>query len=412
MQVNQAAKVTAPNRLFARMRRMGSAAVVLATLGCLSPSVWAVSQSVADEISDLMAQNDWRQASSVAERYLRQSPDDVRVRFLSGVIASEQGENDKAIGIFSALTREYPSLPEPYNNLAVLYAAQGDQRKAAETLEMAIRTSPSYATAHENLGDLYAQMASSAYAKALQIDASRQKVEPKLALIHQIVPASDAASMPVAVAVASAPTPPSVPRLVAPSTPAEAPALAPVVMPAPAVSQELPSKVAALAPAPVAAVEKTPTPAPVPAPVRAPEPIPAPAPAPAPTAMPASNVIAIASAQEKSSQKAVVDAVHAWANAWRDQDIDPYLGAYARDFQPADGTNLESWKAQRRSRIVGRAPITLDVSDIQVDIKGEQATANFQQYYASGGFKTTTRKVLTMKQERGHWRIVGERTGR
>jgi len=61
-------------------------------------------------------------------------------------------------------------MPEPYNNLAVLYAAEGQERKAAEALEQAIRTNPSYTTAHENLGDLYARMASEAYAKALQLD--------------------------------------------------------------------------------------------------------------------------------------------------------------------------------------------------------------------------------------------------
>jgi len=47
-----------------------------------------------------------------------------------------------------------PELPEPYNNLAVLYAARGDHDGARDALLRAISTHPSYATAHENLGDI------------------------------------------------------------------------------------------------------------------------------------------------------------------------------------------------------------------------------------------------------------------
>ncbi|MDP3708456.1 MAG: hypothetical protein Q8R56_10270, partial [Polaromonas sp.] len=54
-------------------------------------------------------------------------------------------------------------------------------------LEMAIRTNPSYATAHENLGDVYARLASQAYSKALQLDSGNTGVQPKLALIRQLL---------------------------------------------------------------------------------------------------------------------------------------------------------------------------------------------------------------------------------
>jgi tetratricopeptide (TPR) repeat protein len=82
--------------------------------------------------------------------------------------------------------QDYPELPEPYNNLAVLYAGQGQFDKARAALEMAIRTNPSYATAHENLGDVYAKLASQAYSKALQLDSNNTGVQPKLALIRDL----------------------------------------------------------------------------------------------------------------------------------------------------------------------------------------------------------------------------------
>jgi tetratricopeptide (TPR) repeat protein len=84
----------------------------------------------------------------------------------------------EAIAVFTKLTEDYPELPEPYNNLAVLYAADGQYDKARAALEMAMRTNPTYATAHENLGDVYAKLASQAYDKALQIDPGANVPQP------------------------------------------------------------------------------------------------------------------------------------------------------------------------------------------------------------------------------------------
>ena len=106
---------------------------------------------------------------------------------------------------------DYPDLPEPYNNLAVIYASQGQYDKARGALEQSIRTHPSYATAYENLGDVYAKLASQAYDKALQIDSTNPAAKNKLALVRELVggasatvvaAAPAAASQPVAVAAA------------------------------------------------------------------------------------------------------------------------------------------------------------------------------------------------------------------
>jgi hypothetical protein len=102
------------------------------------------------------------------------------------LILTEQVKTAEAIKIFTALTEDYPELPEPYNNLAVLYAGQGQYDKAKQALEMAIRTHPSYATAHENLGDIYAKMASQAYDRALQLDRSNTATQTKLAMIQEL----------------------------------------------------------------------------------------------------------------------------------------------------------------------------------------------------------------------------------
>src|SRR5574344_1191979 len=93
----------------------------------------------------------------------------------------------EAIDTFTALTKEYPELPEPYNNLAVLYANQNQLDKSREALERAIRTNPSYSTVHENLGDIYAKLAGQAYSKALQLNANQtDSVQPNLQLMHEL----------------------------------------------------------------------------------------------------------------------------------------------------------------------------------------------------------------------------------
>ena len=114
----------------------------------------------ADDIQDaskLFKQGQHGQALDKVNVVLAGKPKDAQARFLKGLILTEQGKAAEAIKTFAALTEDYPELPEPYNNLAVLYASQGQYDKAKLALEMAIRTHPSYATAHENLGDIHAK---------------------------------------------------------------------------------------------------------------------------------------------------------------------------------------------------------------------------------------------------------------
>jgi tetratricopeptide (TPR) repeat protein len=134
----------------------------------------------------LFKQKQYDQALEKVNGVLAAKPKDAQARFLKGLILTEQGKINDAIGMFSALTDDYPDLPEPYNNLAVLYAGQGQYEKAKAALEMAVRTHPNYATAHENLGDIYAKMASQEYNRALQLDRNNPSPQTKLAVINQL----------------------------------------------------------------------------------------------------------------------------------------------------------------------------------------------------------------------------------
>ena len=146
--------------------------------------------AAADEYADvnrLVQAKQYEPALARADRYLAQKPRDPQMRFLRGVILAETGKRAQAIDAYTQLTQEYPELPEPYNNLAVLYAQAGEYDKAREALEGAVRANPNYATAYENLGDVYAQLASQSYAKAQQIDPANGSAPAKLALVRQLL---------------------------------------------------------------------------------------------------------------------------------------------------------------------------------------------------------------------------------
>jgi tetratricopeptide (TPR) repeat protein len=166
--------------VFPRVRR-GAVPVLCAVFVSL-----AQAQTLAD-VQALMKAGKLPQALEGADRYIAARPQDAQGPFAKGLILSEMGRPQEAIQVFSSLTENFPELPEPYNNLAVLYAQQKQYDKAQAALEMAIRTHPSYAIAHENLGDVYAKLASQAYDRALQLDSGNKAARAKLEMAKELV---------------------------------------------------------------------------------------------------------------------------------------------------------------------------------------------------------------------------------
>jgi tetratricopeptide (TPR) repeat protein len=161
--------------------RCALSAVLLAVLPVLP-----VLADAYDDVGALMRSGRMADATVLADQYLSNRPRDPQMRFLKGMLQRETGKHAEALATFLALAQEFPELPEPHNNLAVLYAANNEFDKARASLEMAVRTNPDYATAHENLGDIYARLAASAYARAQRLDGTNTAIAPKLNLIRQV----------------------------------------------------------------------------------------------------------------------------------------------------------------------------------------------------------------------------------
>lgn len=162
-----------------------------AFLLCTAWLIAVATPAAADERADvdrLIKAGQPAEAMARLDQALAVKPKDPQLRFMKGVLLTEAGRNAEAIAVFTLLNEDYPELPEPYNNLAVLYAGQGEYDKARVALEAAVRSNPAYATAHENLGDVYIRLAARAYGRALALDAGSGALAPKVAQLKAIVP--------------------------------------------------------------------------------------------------------------------------------------------------------------------------------------------------------------------------------
>lgn len=335
------------------------------------------------------------EALNKTNEYLSKRPNDPQMRFMKGVLLTEQNKSEEAIAVFTKLTEDYKDLPEPYNNLAVLYAANGQYDKARVALEKAIRTNPSYQTAYENLGDIYGKMASQAYDKALALGSTTAvPAKSKLTMLRTFSTSTGGKFVGGETSVAQASAPASAqPPLISPLPPQNA------------AQTNAPQKIPALSvtPPPAAAPKVAAVVGPIPAPAPAPAPVatkPAPAPVPPPPVKP-----------DTSEHDAVMAQVNGWAKAWASQNVDAYLDYYAQQFEPPKGISRKAWADERRARIEGKGRIRVEVAAPEVTVNGNMARVNFRQTYESDRLTARSRKTLVMVKNGGKWQIKQEISG-
>jgi tetratricopeptide (TPR) repeat protein len=332
-----------------------------ALLSVLALATWQARADELEDVNRLLKQGQHAQALERVNQYLAQKPSDAQARFKKGLILAEQNKVAEAIEVFIKLSQDYPKLPEPHNNLAVLYASQGQYEKARQQLEMSIRTDPRFATAYENLGDVYTKLASQAYDKALQLDSSNSAAKNKLSLIRDLLITSE--TRPPAVAIASA------------GKTAE-PAPPPAVATAP--------KKSATDVKPTAARAKS------------------------TAARPAEKQ---ARAQDGNTE-VVLQTVLAWAGAWSKQNVETYLAFYAADFKTPKGEDRSQWETSRRERITKPKKIEVAIESPKVTFKGDSsAVVTFRQIYRSDSLKISSSKTLVLVRGDGRWQIQQERAG-
>ncbi|MFT4171804.1 MAG: tetratricopeptide repeat protein [Rhodocyclaceae bacterium] len=364
----------------------------LALVACLLP-ILASGASLQDT-RNLLSQGKPDRALLEADKLLASTPRDRELRLLRGVILTELNRLDEAAEVFVGLSREAPELPQPYNNLAVVYARQQQYDKAGAALDKALRTNTAYSTAYHNLNEVYAQMARQAYDKALQ-GAGTPRPALKLALL---------AELGGGVAEAPSPRPVAVAANASSATASRSASSAAVASSMIAASQAASSAARATS---SAAASLT---------VSAPPPMPAAA---SSSSRAAASAVASSAASSKAPPVAAPNAesdirraVQDWADAWSRKDVAAYLAAYGRDFQVPGGGARTAWEQERRDRITKPGRIQVRLSKIQVALQGDSATVRFRQAYSSSNFDATSGKTLIMTRQGAHWLIQQERVGR
>ncbi|MFB3090206.1 MAG: tetratricopeptide repeat protein, partial [Gammaproteobacteria bacterium] len=285
---------------------------------------------------------------------LSENPNEIQVLFLKGLTLANMDRLKEAESVFIDLTEDHPELPEPFNNLAVIYASSGEYDKAKEALISAINTHPSYAIAHENLGDIYAKMASQAYNQALKLDSDNKETRKKLAMINDLI---------------------LEPKHVTKD-----------------------QRLAALRPEAIAQIDTEPV-------VQKSEPEPELAKFdPRPTA------ILEPSFDSEAARKEVEIAVNSWASAWSSKDVDRYIKSYSVKFVPPKGLSRAKWQEQRHIRLNQPKYIKITLKDMTIKILGKNfAMARFTQTYQSDTYNDQVTKQLLLDNADGAaWLISRE----
>ena len=174
----------------------GQQAPPLPPVGTLTPPPPPGLTSSLAEASRLIRDGDYTGAMVKIDAALAQNARDPQARFMRGIVQTDQSETDEAVATFVALTEDYPELPEPHNNLAVIWAQKGRYDKAKSELEIALAAHPDYAIAHENLGDVYARLAGAEYDRALALDKTNKSAQTKLTLVRELYAVAPSANAP------------------------------------------------------------------------------------------------------------------------------------------------------------------------------------------------------------------------
>ncbi|MCK4621934.1 MAG: protein kinase [Desulfuromonadales bacterium] len=314
----------------------------------------------------------------------RQSPqkqltNDLPVQLVAGLsLGSQQfstGDISGAEKTFLALIENYSFYPQPYNNLAAVYAFQGNLENSRTFLEKALATDDAYVTVYRNLGTVYSEMARDSYGRALQLEGDRQNVALRMFMDDEMQQIVSAAQRPPAV------------KLEQPETPVVAASENVSAFKEPETLQRGEAQPAA---EPVVAIdpgaEKT------------------------ISKEDAAAELVLEVVLEPQPESAG-DFLLRWAAAWSAQDVESYLSFYADEFTPAADGSREDWAAQRRRRLVRPKKIEVSLEDFSLV---RQADGLLQievtQSYRSDRYADRTRKLFDLQLAENNWGIIRERS--
>jgi tetratricopeptide (TPR) repeat protein len=282
---------------------------------------------------------------------LNHQPDNLNIKFLTALALQNNKQPLIAKKYYQQIIESNPGLPEPRNNLAMIYLQQGQHDQAVDLLISALKTDPAYATAWMNLSNLYKGLASEAYRRALSEEKDVSSVVHKIKLTAltnlDSLPASSIGVKPVI------------------EKPLQTAAVEKNIAP---VLEQKPVTKAPLQ------LEKPPV-----------------------TEKPLSN-------------EELIKIVQNWAQAWSKKDIKTYLDAYTSYFKGRKASHKE-WVEIRKNRIKRPGNISVKISNITIKSSTpDQAIVDFHQSYSSATYSDKVVKRVHLTKTGKNWKISRENT--
>lgn len=120
------------------------------------------------------------------------------------------------------------------------------------------------------------------------------------------------------------------------------------------------------------------------------------------------------------SQESIIRGrLNGWAKAWQERNLKAYLSYYAEKFMPSYGLSKSDWLKQRTQRINTQQKINPDLKNIQINVNGNKAIAQFESSQAAFadfdqannnalGDQDQVKKELELELIGGTWQIVRE----
>lgn len=131
---------------------------------------------ITDHIERLITTGRNQEALAMIEKRLAETRDpappggtDVQLEFQHARVLDALGREQEALDIYEDMTSRYPELPEPWNNMAVIYAKRGEIDRAETALRNALRADPNYPAARANLADVQLAQAKRSYGEAAKL---------------------------------------------------------------------------------------------------------------------------------------------------------------------------------------------------------------------------------------------------
>ncbi len=287
----------------------------------------------------------------------------------AGRLQLQADDSAAAEQTFVALIEEFPGYPQPYNNLAVVYASQGNLDRARMSLEQALATDESYTMVYRNLGTVYAEMARDSYGRALQLKKGRQAVSLQMFAADGPLPLplDKLSSEPVASTAADS----EVAAVTAPEQQGE------VVQPVEEAAQTESSEPAT----------------------------------PQAAAVPPALQKEVATVVLKPEPEAAELFLQRWAAAWSAQDVETYLAFYADSFVPSNGRSRQQWEKSRQLRLTRPKTIEISLENFSmVRMRDDKMQLEVTQSYRSDRYADRTRKLFDLQHKGDRWAILRERS--